>query len=185
MWAWCAPAARPPGLSSPRSLVLALSRLNESSSSRSPPPSLLLSETLAQPVRQARVLKAPSGLAPTPPSPTPTSLENQAAVVWAFFLLLLLSRGGSGAGDKPSLEETPQRCRWQGKPPWTLDRLRGKKPRLRVGDRALFGENGKEGRALRRNPLLRSAGGSAMLLPGLVPEGQDQIQQGAQEMAKN
>lgn len=66
----------------------------------------------------------------------------------------------------------------------TLNRLRGKKPRLRVGDRALFGENGKGGRALRRNPLLSSAGGSATLLPGLVPEGQDPIQQGTQEMAK-
>lgn len=72
-----------------------------------------------------------------------------------------------------------------GKPPWTLDRLRGKKPRLRVGFGALFGENGKEGRALRRNPLLSSVGGSATLLPGLVPEGQDQFQQGAQEMAKD
>lgn len=66
----------------------------------------------------------------------------------------------------------------------TLNRLRGKKPRLRVGDRALFGENGKGGRALRRNPLLSSAGGSATLLPGLVPEGQDPIQHGTQEMAK-
>lgn len=72
-----------------------------------------------------------------------------------------------------------------GKPPWTLDRLRGNKPNLRIGDRALFGENGKEGSALRRNPLLSSAGGSATLLPGLVREGQDQIQQGAQEMAED
>lgn len=72
-----------------------------------------------------------------------------------------------------------------GKPPWTLDRLRGKKPRLRVGDRALFGENGKEGRARPRNPLLSSVGGSATLSPDLVPEGQDQIQQGAQEMAED
>lgn len=72
-----------------------------------------------------------------------------------------------------------------GKPPWTLDRLRGKKPSPRVADRALFGENGKAGRALRRSPLLSSAGGSATLLPGLVREGQDQIHQGAQEMTED
>lgn len=81
-----------------------------SSSSRSPPPSLPLSETLAQPVRQDGAL--PSAYGPIwpqrgPPSPAPTSLESQTSAVF------LSPRGGSGAGDKPASEETPQRCRRQ------------------------------------------------------------------------
>lgn len=45
-------------------------------------------------------------LASAPPPPAPTSLESQTSV-FSF------PRGGSGAGDKPASEETPQRCRRQ------------------------------------------------------------------------
>lgn len=86
--------------------------LPESSSSRSPPPSLPLSETLAQPVQQAGALASAYGpIWPRAPphthSPAPTSFESQTSVVF------VLPRGGNGAGDKPALEECPPRCRWQ------------------------------------------------------------------------
>lgn len=66
----------------------------------------------------------------------------------------------------------------------TLDRLRGEKPRLSRRQGALRGKRKGGGRALRRKPLLSSAGGSATHLPGLDPEGQDPIQQETQEVAK-
>lgn len=156
-----------------------------SSSSRSSPPSLLLSETLAQPVRQAGVLASAQGpilASPPPLSPQPPLLLKTKLQLFRFFFL---SRGGSGAGDKPALEKTPQRCPWQ-------EGLRGHFGQTSWGKATSESETGRSsgktekggGRALRRKPLLSSAGGSATHLPGLDPEGQDPIQQETQEVAK-